>query len=79
MIYVSSRVANSLSLRKAELEVTHGGLCRLDTRRMTSFFVYTDANSSNWCNYAHYMSIYRLHRPHVIPNSMQALRALNHS
>ena len=31
------------------------------------------------CNYAHYMLIFQLHLPHVIPNSMQALHALSHS
>ena len=30
-------------------------------------------------NYAHYMLIFQLHLPRVIPNSMQALRALSHS
>ena len=31
------------------------------------------------CNYAHYMLIFQHHLPHVIMNSMQALRALSHS
>ena len=30
-------------------------------------------------NYANYMLIFQHHLPHVIPNSMQALRALSHS
>ena len=63
MIHVSSRVANSLSLQKAKLEETRGGLYSPDTGRMTSFlFMFklmrTLQIAVSVRNYAHYTLIY---------------------